>query len=103
MSGNRFGVVHEGVDVLTTCEMTDVDVRARLGRDDVRDVTRLKASINEATKAMGLGPVSTHPYHSGLWIASVQGSDAGHSWAQAERPTEVEALGALAVLLGVAL
>ena len=98
-----FDKKRERVDLLTTCEMTDVDVRARLGRDDVRAVTRLKASINEATKAMGLKPVSTHRYDSGLWIAAVQDSDAGSSWAQAERPTEVEALGALAVLLGVVL
>ena len=63
----------------------------------------LPDSLPSHAQARGLNPVSTHRYDSGLWIAAVQGSDAGHSWAQAERPTEVEALGALAVLLGVVL
>lgn len=92
-------------NVVVTCEMTEADVRERVERDgdDVRATARIKVSINDAMKARGLKPMSTHRYESGTWLASVQGDDSGRSWAQAERPTEVDALETLANLLGVVL
>ena len=88
---------------VVTCEVSEADLRRRLERDDVRATARIKASINDAMKARGLKPMSTHRYESGTWLASVQGDDSGRSWAQAERPTEVDALETLANILGVVL
>lgn len=109
-SGMKLCEVHgvEGFDpkrVVVTSELTEADVRARIerGADDVRGVATLKASISAAMKARGFKPVVTHRYPSGRWLASVQGDETGHSWAQTERASEVEALVALANLLGVAI
>lgn len=107
-SGMTFCEVHgvEGFDpkrwqnVVLMQEITEADVRARVERENVRNITRIKASINRTIASRGYGPCNVCR-RLGMWVAEVHAGE--NSGARVERHTEIEALEALAKLLGVVL